>query len=108
MKDRPKIYLGAYANRLTPVDPKWSLESSDEAQAMREDLSPEKYWEEYVKLWHKSNGGDSDDDACAETNDDSNINKGVVNELGGIQLFGGCCGIGPGHISVLKEKLGEK
>mmetsp|Transcript_18308 Transcript_18308/g.39573 ORF Transcript_18308/g.39573 Transcript_18308/m.39573 type:complete len:192 (-) Transcript_18308:1298-1873(-) len=107
LKDRPpKIYLGAYANRLTPVDPEWTLEDSDEAQAMREDLSPEKYWDEFVKLWHVSNGRESGDDtSCGTANSD---NKGVAGEIGGMQLFGGCCGIGPGHISVLKERLIKK
>ena len=47
----PKILLGAYANRLTHVDPEWTLEASSEAQGMREDLSPEQYWEEFVRRW---------------------------------------------------------
>ena len=78
---QPKIFLGAYANRLTPVDPEWTLESSEGAQAMRDDLSPDQYSSEFVKLWRCSH------------------------RIGGIQLAGGCCGIGPGHISVLRELL---
>lgn len=71
-----KLFLGAYANRLTPVDPDWTLESSEGAQAMRDDLCPNKYSCEFVNLWR-----------------------------GSVQLIGGCCGIGPDHISVLKEVL---
>ena len=86
-----QILLGAYANRLRPVAPDWTLESSEEAQAMREDLSPERYWNDFVRLWHSSNKDSA-------TND-----MGVIG--GQVQLVGGCCGIGPDHISVLKERL---
>ena len=77
----PKILLGAYANRLTPVDPEWTLESSEGAQAMRDDLSPDQYSNEFVHLWRSSN------------------------RIGGVQLIGGCCGIGPDHISALKNQF---
>lgn len=45
------LLLGAYANRLTPVPDQWSLETSEEAQAMRDDLSPKEYFDNFVKLW---------------------------------------------------------
>lgn len=77
----PKIFLGAYANRLTPIDPKWTLESSDGAQAMRDDMSPDQYSSNFVDSWVDSN------------------------RIGGVQLIGGCCGIGPGHISVLRDRF---
>lgn len=77
----PRIFLGAYANRLTPVDEEWTLESSEEAQAMREDLLPEEYWRGFVDRWH----GHKDAACCS--------------------LIGGCCGIGPSHISFLNSKL---
>lgn len=94
----PKIYLGAYANKLAPVDPKWTLESSEGAQAMRADLSPEQYWDDFVKLWRNGNAG-------AEVCDNSN--RDVISGIVGVQLIGGCCGIGPSHISVLKRRLRE-
>ena len=100
-KDWPtKVFLGAYANRLTPVDPEWTMESSEEAQPMREDLSPEKYWEEFVKLWHSSSN-EKESSECK-------VKNTVVNEIGGVQLIGGCCGIGPSHIAELKEHLTEQ
>jgi len=83
----PKIFLGAYANRLTPVHEEWTLESSEEAQAMREDLLPDEYWNEFVARWH----GNKDD--------------GVAAGISNISLIGGCCGIGPSHISFLSSKL---
>ena len=79
----PKILLGAYANSLTQVPDEWTMESSEEAQPMREDLSPEQYWE-FVKLWHGRN------------------------KTGCLQLIGGCCGIGPGHISALKRHFADQ
>lgn len=78
-----KLLLGAYANRLTPVDPDWTLASSEGAQAMRDDLSPDKYSREFVNLWRSSN------------------------QIGGVQLIGGCCGIGADHISVLNALLDQ-
>ncbi|KAL7549350.1 hypothetical protein ACHAWF_012616 [Thalassiosira exigua] len=93
--EAPKIYLGAYANRLTPVDPQWTMESSDEAQPMRDDLSPQQYWGEFVRHWH--NG----------VNNKSGVKVGA-GDIGGLQLIGGCCGIGPGHVSVLRDRLQGK
>ena len=86
VSDTPRILLGAYANKLTPVDPNWSMASSTGAQPMRSDLSPTGYWENFVRHW---NDGDRSDD-------------GVI---GGIQMIGGCCGIGPDYISYLRDKL---
>ena len=72
-----KIFLGAYANKLTAVDPNWTMAASTEAQPMREDLPPGGYWR-FVNSWHEGDG---------------------------VQLVGGCCGIGPAHISYLKENM---
>ena len=80
----PRIFLGAYANRLTPVHEEWTLESSEEAQAMREDLLPDEYWREFVNRWRGY------EDAASNSN---------------VSLIGGCCGIGPSHISLLSSKL---
>lgn len=87
--DPPKILLGAYANRLTPVDSDWTLQSASEAQSMREDLSPVKYWKEFVEHWRSSNL----EEKCKS--------------IGGVQLIGGCCGIDPSYIAVLKERLAQ-
>ena len=81
----PKIFLGAYANRLTPVHEEWTLESSEEAQTMRVDLLPDEYWNEFVDRWHRN-----------------------TDSIGGVSLIGGCCGIGPPHISFLNTKLNTK
>lgn len=72
-----QVFLGAYANKLTAVDPNWTMASSTEAQPMRDDLPPVGYWK-FVKEWH---------------------------DIDGVQMIGGCCGIGPAHISCLKENL---
>jgi S-methylmethionine-dependent homocysteine/selenocysteine methylase len=72
-----KVFIGAYANKLTSVDPNWTMATSTEAQPMRDDLPPGEYWK-FVKDWHGADG---------------------------VQLIGGCCGIGPTHISCLKENL---
>jgi len=72
-----KVFFGAYANKLTSVDPQWTMATSTEAQPMRNDLPPESY-SIFARDWH--------------------------NEYG-VQLIGGCCGIGPDHITCLREKL---
>ena len=72
-----KIFIGAYANKLMAVDQNWTMATSTEAQQMRDDLFPDRYWE-FVKSW---------------------------NDGYGVQLIGGCCGIGPAHISCLKKNL---
>jgi S-methylmethionine-dependent homocysteine/selenocysteine methylase len=61
------------------------MATSTEAQPMRDDLPPDSYWK-FVKCWHDGDG----------------------TEFGGIQLTGGCCGIGPDHISCLREHLSEE
>jgi len=78
----PKIFLGAYANRLTPVHEGWTLESSEEAQAMREDLPPDEYWRQFVDRWRGNENG--------------------------VSLIGGCCGMGPSHVSFLNDKLNNE
>jgi S-methylmethionine-dependent homocysteine/selenocysteine methylase len=72
------ILLGAYANRLTPVDPDWTMESSDGPQPMRNDLSPQEYCDKFVVKW--------------------------INDLS-VQIIGGCCGITPEHISYIRSKI---
>ena len=95
----PKILLGAYANRLTPVESDWTLESSEEAQGMREDLSPVRY-SEFVNRWHGR---------CNHPTHDlsSSSDKSIIDQRVGLQLIGGCCGIGPQYISVLTKQLKE-
>ena len=95
----PKILLGAYANRLTPVESDWTLESSEEAQGMREDLSPVRY-SEFVNRWHGR---------CKRHTHDlsSSSDESIIDQRVGLQLIGGCCGIGPQYISVLTKKLKE-
>lgn len=78
LKDSLSILLGAYANRLTPVSEDWSLQESDTPQSMREDLDPERYYNEFVSVWQRRFG---------------------------IQVIGGCCGITPEHIKYIHEKL---
>jgi len=70
--------LGAYANRLTPIAPDWSLDEADGPQEMRADLDPQRYYEAFVSEWTK----------------DLNV-----------QLVGGCCGITPEHIALLSAQL---
>lgn len=73
------IVLGAYPNRLTPVPENWSLsEYAEEPQAERDDLSPQQYYEDFVKLW--------------------------VNEYQ-VKIIGGCCGITPEHIQYIKQNF---
>ena len=45
-----KIVLGAYANRLTIIDPNWTLAESEEAQPFRKDLNEEQY-NHFVSQW---------------------------------------------------------
>ncbi|GBG34823.1 Hypothetical Protein FCC1311_110452 [Hondaea fermentalgiana] len=45
------VKLGAYANRLTPIASDWSLETSAEPQALRDDLTPELYCNRFVGPW---------------------------------------------------------
>ena len=73
--------MGAYANRLTPVDPNWTMADSEESQPFRNDLGREQYWDDFVKVW--------------------------VSELD-IQLVGGCCGITPEHVSYISSHLETK
>lgn len=72
------ILLGAYANRLTAVDPNWSMAESEAAQPFRKDLSQEHYWNDFVRLWTTKFG---------------------------VRLVGGCCGITPEHIAYLRARL---
>jgi len=100
LEDGPsKILLGAYANRLTPVESDWTLESSEEAQGMRDDLSPVRY-SEFVNRWHGS--------CNHHTHGLSSRNDISIDQRVGIQLIGGCCGIGPQYISVLAKTLKEQ
>jgi S-methylmethionine-dependent homocysteine/selenocysteine methylase len=70
------IYLGAYANRLVPVNPDFELANSESAAPTRDDLPPAvytKFSQQWVKL--------------------------------GAHFVGGCCGVGPQHIRDLSERL---
>ena len=42
------IVLGAYANRLTAVDPNWTLAESEGPQPFRKDLDEQQYWDDFV------------------------------------------------------------
>lgn len=75
---RESTYLGAYANRLTPVASDWSLAESDGPQPMRSDLSPQQYFQNFVQPWTR----------------DLNV-----------RLVGGCCGITPEHIAFIKSNI---
>ena len=75
-----KIRLGAYANRLTPVAPDWSMAESTQPQPFRNDLDPEHYYTDFVTKWVRD------------------FNVGIV---------GGCCGVTPAHIALLHDKLCE-
>ena len=71
------ILLGAYANRLTPTDPNWTLSDSVAPQPFRTDLDPAHYCTDFVVPWLAMN----------------------------VQIIGGCCGISPQHILYLSEHL---
>jgi len=75
------VLLGAYANRLTQVDPNWSLAESESPQPFRKDLNERHYWEDFVQQW---------------------IDKY------GVKMIGGCCGITPEHISYIQRELDKK
>jgi S-methylmethionine-dependent homocysteine/selenocysteine methylase len=69
--------LGAYANRLTPVPPGWTMEGSSEPQPFRADLDPVEYGD-IVETWIRSFG---------------------------VTIVGGCCGITPQHIQHLHDRF---
>ena len=69
---------GAYANRLTAVDPNWSMAESEEPQATRTDLSIGRYSDEFVSSWVSAFGA---------------------------RVVGGCCGITPDYISYIDKNL---
>ena len=71
------VLLGAYANRLTPVDPNWTMADSEAPQPLRKDLDPAQYCNDFVARWVDLN----------------------------VRVVGGCCGISPQHIAYLKEHL---
>jgi S-methylmethionine-dependent homocysteine/selenocysteine methylase len=74
------IHLGAYANRLTAVDPEWTLADSTAPQPLRQDLDEQRYWQDFVQGW--------------------------ISEFH-VKIVGGCCGITPEHIAYLHAKLIE-
>jgi S-methylmethionine-dependent homocysteine/selenocysteine methylase len=76
--DSSGVRLGAYANRLTPVVSDWSLETSDGAQTMRKDVGPLQYYQDFCSVWTR----------------DLNV-----------KMVGGCCGITPEHIALLRDRL---
>jgi len=71
------VLLGAYANRLTPVDPNWTMEDSEAPQPLRTDLDPVHYCDDFAVRWVDLN----------------------------VQVVGGCCGISPQHIAYLNKHL---
>ncbi|CAJ1961001.1 unnamed protein product [Cylindrotheca closterium] len=73
------VLLGVYANRLTDIDPTWTLADSQESQPFRTDLDEKQYWS-FIQLW---------------------------TERFGVKLVGGCCGITPVYIEHLKNELGK-
>mmetsp|Transcript_9739 Transcript_9739/g.23580 ORF Transcript_9739/g.23580 Transcript_9739/m.23580 type:complete len:379 (+) Transcript_9739:77-1213(+) len=75
------ILLGAYAHKLTEIDPNWTMTESEAPQPFRNDLSENKYWEEFVKVW--------------------------IDSLG-VKLVGGCCGFSPEHISYIRAELDKR
>jgi S-methylmethionine-dependent homocysteine/selenocysteine methylase len=75
---KSKVLLGGYANRLSAIDPNWSLKASQAPQPFRQDLDPQHYWNDFAKLW------------TAEFE---------------VKVVGGCCGITPEHISYLRDRL---
>ena len=79
--DESKVVLGAYANRLTQVDPNWTLKESTMPQPFRTDLDEKHYWDDFIQLW---------------------INKMNV------KVVGGCCGITPEHIAYISAELNKR
>ncbi|OQR82391.1 hypothetical protein ACHHYP_16145 [Achlya hypogyna] len=70
------VRWGAYANALTPVPEGWTLSGAETSQPLREDMSPATYLS-FVDAW---------------------IQHGAT-------LIGGCCAIGPQHISAIRSFL---
>lgn len=73
------IVLGAYANKLTVIEPEWSLAEYEGAQAFRKDLDP-KHYNDFVQNWI---------------------------ETYGIRVVGGCCGTTPEHIAYIQQNLNK-
>lgn len=71
------VRIGAYANRLTRIPDDWALADSSEPQAMRMDMEVDEYCR-VVSRW--------------------------VDELG-VEIVGGCCGIGPDYIDAIHQQL---
>jgi S-methylmethionine-dependent homocysteine/selenocysteine methylase len=72
------VLLGAYANRLTPVVPDWTMADSAGPQPYRADLDPEHYYSSFVSSW------------ISDWN---------------VKIVGGCCAMTPKHIAYIKERL---
>mmetsp|Transcript_35224 Transcript_35224/g.84163 ORF Transcript_35224/g.84163 Transcript_35224/m.84163 type:complete len:396 (+) Transcript_35224:171-1358(+) len=90
-----KVLLGAYANRLMPVQEDWTISGSTSPNHFRNDLSPERYWSDFVRRWCLCHG--TGDEECLSS----------LQRRGGLQIVGGCCGITPGHINVLRNGLSK-
>lgn len=78
--EQHQVKIGAYPNRLTAIPDDWTIAESSEPQAMRTDLEIEEYCR-IVSHW--------------------------VNDLG-VEIVGGCCGIGPEYISAIHKRLTEQ
>lgn len=72
----PRVRLGAYANRLTPVSEDFAMATSTAPQGMRDDMDPARYVE-LARQWVAL----------------------------GAELVGGCCGIGPEYIDALRRSF---
>lgn len=72
------VVLGAYANRLTAVAKDWTLAESEGPQPSRSDLDPTQYCMDFARSWVRERN---------------------------VKVVGGCCGIAPAHISMLKRHI---
>lgn len=73
----PHLQIGVYANGFPAKDPRTSKANEDHSE-IRADLTPQRY-AEFALNWQSA----------------------------GADIIGGCCGIGPEHIHLLKERLYE-
>jgi methionine synthase I (cobalamin-dependent) len=74
-----QILLGAYANRLTPIqEDAPSTSFSGTPQPMRTDLIPSQYFHDFICPWTQ------------EYN---------------VQVIGGCCGVSPQHIAFISKQM---
>ena len=70
------VPVGAYANAFTPIPEKWDFHGDDSIPPPRTDVTPEAY-SEHAKQWL----------------------------VAGARIIGGCCEVGPAHITQLNQSL---